>query len=116
MIKYITFKVCSFCLACLLCFQINAQTSSAGKLAPKPLYVDPIYNGAADPVVVWNNKEKKWFMFYTNRRATINDITGVKWVHGTRIGIAQSKDGAIWKYRDTANINYRPDADYTHWA
>lgn len=69
------------------------------------------------PVVIWNKKEKKWFMFYTNRRATLMDTTGVKWVHGTRIGIAESNDGgATWKYRDTANINYRPVANYTHWA
>lgn len=87
-----------------------------GLLAPKPIYRDPVYDGAADPVIIWNKKEKKWFMFYTNRRATIVDTGGVKWVHGTRIGIAESKDGSTWKYRDTANINYRPAADYTHWA
>jgi predicted GH43/DUF377 family glycosyl hydrolase len=40
----------------------------------------------------------------------------VQWVHGTRIGIAESKDGVHWKYVDTANINYRPDVGYTHWA
>lgn len=84
--------------------------------APKPLFADPVYNGAADPVVIWNKKKQLWFMLYTNRRATMKDTTGVKWVHGTRIGIAESKDGSIWKYVDTANINYRPVADYTHWA
>jgi len=101
-------------LAVVSCLQ--AQKKQAGTLAPKPLYRDPVYDGAADPVIVWNKKEKKWFMFYTDRRATMPDTTGVKWVHGTRIGIAESKDGATWKYRDTANINYRPVADYTHWA
>src|SRR5574340_561464 len=84
--------------------------------APKPLFADLVYNGAADPVVIWNKKKQLWFMLYTNRRATMKDTTGVKWVHGTRIGIAESKDGSIWKYVDTANINYRPVADYTHWA
>ena len=54
-------------------------------------------------------------MFYTNRRASIVDST-VQWVHGTRIGIAESKDGKKWTYIDTANINYRPDSGYTHWA
>jgi hypothetical protein len=88
-----------------------------GKLADKPVFSDPVYDGAADPVIIWNKKEKKWFMFYTNRRATDMNLDGVKWVHGTRIGIAESTDGgASWKYRDTANINYRPTADYTHWA
>ncbi|HVG43053.1 MAG TPA: hypothetical protein VM888_15680 [Chitinophagaceae bacterium] len=87
------------------------------KEAQKPLFRDPLFDGAADPVVIWNNKEKKWFMFYTNRRATIDDTTGVKWVHGTRIGIAASVDGgASWTYVDTADIDYRPVNDYTHWA
>jgi beta-xylosidase len=113
MIKYIS-SIIAF--LCLLNFHASSQSSAAGKLAPKPLFVDPVYDGAADPVVVWNKKEQKWFMLYTNRRATMQDATGVKWVHGTRIGIAESKDGATWKYRDTANINYRPVGDYTHWA
>jgi beta-xylosidase len=55
-------------------------------------------------------------MFYTNRRANVPGLDGVSWVHGTRIGIAESRDGANWKYVDTANIEYRPVADYTHWA
>jgi hypothetical protein len=56
-------------------------------------------------------------MFYTNRRANAPGLDGVKWVHGTRIGIAESSDGgATWTYRDTCNILYRPDAGYTHWA
>jgi len=106
-----------FVLCCLL---LIADSSFAQKkkgiLADKPLFRDPIFDGAADPVIVWNKQEKKWFMFYTNRRANATNETGVTWVHGTRIGIAESKDGAKWKYRDTANINYRPTKDYTHWA
>ncbi|MEY8745235.1 hypothetical protein AB9M62_38850 [Bacillales bacterium AN1005] len=35
-----------------------------------PLFRDPIYDGAADPVVVWNHVEQAWWMIYTNRRAT----------------------------------------------
>ncbi len=46
----------------------------------------------------------------------MQNTKGLKWVHGTRIGIAESKDGRIWKYKDTANINYRPDVVYTFWA
>lgn len=85
------------------------------KAAPKPLYDDPVYHGAADPVIVFNKQVGKWWMFYTNRRASAVDST-VAWVHGTRIGIAESKDGRNWKYVDTANINYRPDPGYTFWA
>ncbi len=90
---------------------------AAGRLAPKPVFRDPVYDGAADPVLIWNKKAKKWWMFYTNRRATDTTAAGVTWVHGTRIGIAESGDGgATWTYRDTANINYRPQPGYTFWA
>lgn len=87
-----------------------------GKLADKPLFRDPVYDGAADPSVVWNQQEKKWFMFYTNRRANLEGLDGVSWVHGTRIGIATSEDGgATWTYRDTCDIPYR-FRDITYWA
>lgn len=99
-------------IAGLLFVAVNAF---AQKTAPKPVYDDPVYHGAADPVIMYNQAVNKWWMFYTNRRASIQDST-VAWVHGTRIGIAESKDGRVWKYVDTANINYRPDPGYTHWA
>jgi beta-xylosidase len=87
-----------------------------GKIADKPLFRDPVYDGAADPVLCWNRKEKKWFMFYTNRRANMPDTVGVSWVHGTAIGIAESSDGgATWKYRTTAQIDYKKGQD-TYWA
>ncbi len=90
-----------------------SQKNDDNKLASKPLFHDPVYDGAADPTVIWNKKEKKWFMFYTNRRASAPGLDGVTWVHGTRIGIAESTDGgATWKYRDTCNILYRRDAGY----
>ena len=85
------------------------------KIASKPLFDDPVYHGAADPVIIYNKQVGKWWMLYTNRRASIND-SSVQWVHGTRIGIAESRDGRKWKYVDTANIDYRPDEGYTHWA
>lgn len=90
---------------------VTAQKNAA----PKPLYDDPVYHGAADPVIIYNKQKKQWWMLYTNRRASIEDST-VQWVHGTRIGIAASKDGKKWQYVDTANINYRPDSGYTFWA
>jgi hypothetical protein len=95
---------------------IYAQTKQAEQPASKPLFDDPIYHGAADPVIIYNKQKQCWWMFYTNRRATLNDSSGVAWVHGTKIGIAESVDGKTWKYKDTANINYRPDAGYTFWA
>ena len=101
----------------LVCILALAPVMALAQIpAPRPLYSDPVYDGAADPVVIYNRQEKKWWMFYTNRRANIADTTGVAWVHGTRIGIASSADGSHWTYRDTANINYRPDSGYTFWA
>jgi hypothetical protein len=91
-------------------------TTRLGKIADKPLFRDPTFDGAADPVVIWNRRERKWFMLYTNRRANVKDTTGVEWVHGTRIGIAESTDaGASWKYKGVADIDYG-SATYTYWA
>jgi sucrose-6-phosphate hydrolase SacC (GH32 family) len=92
------------------------KAARQGKVAAKPLFRDPVHDGAADPIVIWNRRERKWFMLYTNRRANVATATGVTWVHGTRIGIAESTDGgATWKYRGVVEIDYGP-ADYTHWA
>lgn len=96
--------------------QVSGQEKNSGKPAPKPLFRDPVYDGAADPVIIWNKSEKKWFMFYTNRRATDTVTSGVAWVHGTKIGIAESVDGASWKYRGTADIDYKTGEDFTYWA
>jgi sucrose-6-phosphate hydrolase SacC (GH32 family) len=84
--------------------------------AAVPLFRDPIHDGAADPVVVWNRARKTWWMLYTNRRADLADSNGVTWVHGTHIGIAESADGgAHWKYVSEADIPL-PAPDYTLWA
>lgn len=29
--------------------------------APAPLYRDPVYDGVADPVVVWNKEDRSWW-------------------------------------------------------
>jgi len=89
-------------------------------VAPKPLFRDPIHDGAADPCVVWNPHLKRWWMFYTNRRANATNSPGVSWVHGTRIGIAESLDrGVTWRYVTTARIELPPEFGgnrATHWA
>lgn len=74
-----------------------SAADAASPVAPKPLYRDPVFDGAADPVVVWNPQVQRWWMFYTNRRANVAGLSGVAWVHGTRIGIAESADrGRTW--------------------
>ena len=36
---------------------------------PAPLYRDPIYDGVADPTVIYNQVNRQWYMLYTQRRA-----------------------------------------------
>ena len=96
--------------------------ADAGKVAPKPLYRDPVFDGAADPVVIYSGSHGRWYMFYTNRRAKLppQDTKGVQWVHGTRIGMAESLDaGVTWRYIGEASIELPADlggASATHWA
>ena len=100
----------------LLWLAAPLRAESGGNIAAKPLFRDPVHDGAADPVLVWNRGERRWFMFYTNRRANVPDLPGVSWVHGTRIGIAESLDrGATWKYRGIAEIDYGK-GEYSYWA
>lgn len=108
-------KVARTCVL-LLCIALSTDLFAQTKIVSKPLFDDPVEHGAADPVVIYNKQQKMWWMFYTNRRAMLKDSTGVEWVHGTKIGIAESKDGRVWKYKDTANINYRVNPGYTFWA
>jgi hypothetical protein len=87
------------------------------KIAPKPLFRDPVYDGAADPTLIYNAADKKWYMFYTVRRANVPGLNGVAWVHGCPIGIATSADGATWNYLGDAKINFKDAvADATWWA
>jgi hypothetical protein len=98
----------------------SLDAGTPGRVAAKPLYRDPVYDGAADPVVVWNAARGRWWMFYTSRRANAAGLPGVTWMHGTRIGIAESPDaGATWTYVGTADIELPPELggpDATHWA
>jgi len=81
-----------------------------------PLFRDPIYDGAADPVVIYDRNEQVWKMFYTNRPTTAPDL-GVNWVHGSDIGIAESRDGGKnWLYRGIAEgLNFERGRN-TYWA
>ena len=93
-----------------------------GRVAPKPLYRDPVFDGAADPVVIWNPPAKAWWMFYTNRRANVAGLSGVAWGHGTPIGIAESTDGgASWQRVGDAEIDLPAEVrgegpTPTYWA
>jgi hypothetical protein len=89
--------------------------------ASRPLFRDPIHDGAADPVVIWNRQTGTWWMFYTNRRAKDPALPDIAWIHGTRLGIAESRDGgATWTYRGIACLalpaEFGPEAEIAHWA
>ena len=105
-----------FILSALLLLTLPSFAQS--DLAPKPLFRDPIHDGAADPTLIYNRAKHEWWMFYTNRRADLanDDVKDVSWVHNTRLGIAVSRDrGAHWTYKGIASLPYGT-ADYTFWA
>lgn len=86
------------------------------KLAPAPLFQDPIFEGAADPTVIYNRTEKTWWIIYTARRANA-PCRGVAWVHGTALGVASSDDnGQTWIYRGTLNVEPIEPGHNTLWA
>jgi hypothetical protein len=74
--------------------------------APRPLYRDPVHDGAADVSLVFNRGLQRWEMFYTNRRATLRlpDPEDVSWVHATPIGIATTRDGNRWTFDSEAKF------------
>lgn len=83
--------------------------------APAPLYRDPVTDGATDPIIVRNHLTDEWWMFYTQRRPA-DEGPGVRWVHGTDIGVAISGDsGRSWHYRGTAKLSDSEQRD-TFWA
>ncbi|MDO5570429.1 MAG: family 43 glycosylhydrolase [Bacteroidales bacterium] len=83
--------------------------------APAPLFRDPITDGAADPVVVWNRDSKTWYMFYTQRRANV-ESADVAYCHGNSIGVAESEDnGRSWVYRGVLDLNFEKGHN-TFWA
>jgi hypothetical protein len=86
-------------------------------IIPKtPLFRDPIYDGAADPTIIWNHQEKSWWVVYTSRRANV-DCQGFAWVHGSDIGIASSDDGGQnWVYRGILNGLEFEKGRNTFWA
>lgn len=90
--------------------------------APRPLYRDPVFDGAADVALVFNKARGRWEMFYTNRRATLRleDPKDVSWVHATRVSFASSEDGNTWHREGDAEFPPEctggPAERSTHWA
>ncbi|WP_206082189.1 hypothetical protein [Maribellus sediminis] len=101
-----------FWLALVLTATASAQSLSE---APAPLFRDPVYDGAADPVVIWNTVEQNWWMLYTQRRAN-EETADVAFCYGNEIGIASSGDhGKTWIYRGTLDLEFEHGKN-TFWA
>lgn len=108
----IAFAVCSLC-----------SPLGAGELefdigkAPAPLFTCPIYGGAADPTVVWNEGRQEWWILYTARRANQHLEGPVAYCYGTPIGIAASKDhGKSWYYKGELDLPVPDKGRNTLWA
>lgn len=88
----------SFASSALVAWLALLSGCASVEPAPRPLYRDPVLDGAADVSLVFNRGLKRWEMFYTNRRANLrlDDPKDVSWVHGTPIGIAATQDGNHW--------------------
>lgn len=93
----------------------NAEADAKLVRLPAPLFRDPIYDCPTDPSVIWCPEEALWYLFYTQRRASGPEI-GVSWVHGTKIGVATSRDGARWLYRGTLEGLEIERGHNTFWA
>ncbi|MGC4037752.1 MAG: family 43 glycosylhydrolase [Chitinophagaceae bacterium] len=97
----------------LVANEINAQKQIHP--IPAPLYRDPITDGAADPVLIWNRQEKKWWMLYTQRRANL-EAPDVAYCYGNDIAIASGEDsGQTWVYRGTLKLDIEKGRN-TFWA
>ena len=107
-------KYCHIVLL-LICLLPGGVTSQVLRQPPAPLFRDPIYDGAADPVVIWNDQEKAWWMLYTQRRANV-DAMNVAYCYGSAIAIASSKDnGHTWVYRGALDLEFEKGKN-TFWA
>jgi len=84
--------------------------------APAPLFRDPVFDGAADPTVIYNGEADEWLVFYTQRRAAL-ELKGTEYCYGTAIGIAGSADnGKSWTYRGTAHLPQPDSGLNSFWA
>ncbi|WP_447639979.1 MULTISPECIES: glycosyl hydrolase [Chitinophagaceae] len=108
-------KCLLFFLFTTLVMDVCRAQSSDIHVAPAPLFRDPITDGAADPVMIYNEQEKSWWMLYTQRRAN-QETPDVAYCYGNPIGVASTKDhGQTWVYRGTLDLNIEPGVN-TFWA
>ncbi|MEG1875520.1 MAG: hypothetical protein RR185_08120, partial [Angelakisella sp.] len=97
-------------------FLTNQKHLETNWKTPAPLYRDPVFDGAADPTVIYNHEDGCWWMLYTQRRASL-PVVGVSGSFGTAIGIASSHDGGkTWVYRGICEGLEIDRGHNTFWA
>ena len=113
--KVVSLYCVLFSLVTTIVAQSHQKDSMPIHKAPTPLYRDPIYDGAADPVLIYNHAKKEWWMFYTQRRANVQSA-GVAFCYGTDIGVATSSDhGQSWVYKGAPSLEFEEGRN-TFWA
>lgn len=110
-----------FIITCCMFIAYPAKSQADQNKIPKnhiasaPLFRDPETDGAADPVLIWNREEKKWWMLYSQRRAN-TEAPDVAYCYGNDIGIASGENnGQTWVYRGTLNLEFEKGRN-TFWA
>lgn len=71
------------------------------------MIVDPIHDGATDPVLVRNHEEASWWCLFVHRRANtkVGGPPRIGRCHGSEVGVANSADGGrSWLYRGTVSL------------
>ena len=115
--KLLLLCIVFFACACTNRIPTRQESGNCYKLVDYPLYIDPVYNGSSDPVLCYHKERGRWLMYYTSRRVNRTDLGNIERIHGSSIGIAESKDGgATWNYIGDCNIDYKPDPEPTYWA
>lgn len=80
-----------------------------------PIFRDPIFDGAADPMVIYNRTTGTWQMFYTQRRANV-ESPGVAYCYGCAVGVAETIDGGnSWYYIGNLDLEFERGHN-TFWA
>ena len=107
--------------ACLLLISttsnVNVESSFDILNAPAPLFRDPLYDGAADPSIIFSKETNEWFLYYTQRRANIRALRNRSWCFGTDIAVAISNDmGRTWRYSGPAQGLKFEGGRNTYWA
>ncbi|MEO1012085.1 MAG: family 43 glycosylhydrolase [Bacteroidota bacterium] len=101
-------------LCILFATTIMGCAQRQGNTIPKPIFIDPNYQGSCDPEIVYNRSDELYYIYYTARRSGKRNT-----FLQTPIGVASSQDLANWKFEGYCRFDGQhddKDADATFWA